>query len=257
MSPLVEEFPVEVGGRRVMARLVQPPPDRLAPRPGLLISLASDRVTAQTVHPYSIGTEVFVGRGHRAVSVDLPHHGERVDADGEGIVGFRNAFVAGRDPFARLVEEGRALVGLCLARGLAEAGRIVVDGTSRGGYMALRLMAADRRIKAGAAHAPVTHWRVLREFAADWDRQDVADLRLTRYVDQLAGRRVHLAIGNHDERVSTAACCRLYLALHDANRERGLAEDGVEFLCTPDEGHSLGDEWRRRGVEFLLRQVED
>ena len=257
MSPVVEEFPVQVDGRQVTARLVQPPPDRLAPHPALLISLASDRVTTQTVHPYAMGTELFLAHGHRVVSLDLPHHGERVDSDGEGIVGFRNAFVAGRDPFMRLVEEGRALVDLCLARGLAEAGRIVVDGTSRGGYMALRLMAADPRIRAGAAHAPVTTWRVLREFAADGDRQDVADLRLTRYVDQLAGRPVHIAIGHQDERVSTAACCRLYLALYDANRERGLAADQVEFFCTPDLDHTLGDEWHRRGGEFLLRQVED
>lgn len=253
----VEEFPVRVGDREITARLASPPPDRLAANPALLLTLASDRVTAQTIDPYSLGTETFVAHGHRSVAIDLPNHGQRENEYGQGIVGFRNALVAGQDVFAMLVEDGRALLDACEARGIAAPGRVVIEGTSRGGYMALRLMAADRRIKAIAAHAPVTDWRVLTEFAANRDRSDVAALSIHHYANQLAGRGVAMAMGNHDARVSTARCCQFYLDLVEANARIGVGDENLDFYLTADPGHSLGEEARKWIVDFLVRQVSE
>lgn len=254
-EPHIQEFAVQVRDRVVTARLCEPPTDYLASSPALLLTLASDRHSALTVHPYSMGTQTFLAVGHRVVSFDLPHHGERVGSYGQGIDGFRNAYVAGEDPFKQLIEDGRAVIDHCQTLGVAPAGRIVIDGTSRGGYMALRLMAADQRFIAGSLNAPVTDWRYLREFAADRDRPDLDDLRLDRYADALVGRPVYMAIGHLDERVSTPSCCRLYLALYEANQRHGTGVDKVMFFCTPDEGHTLGDEWRQRGLDFLLAQL--
>ncbi|MBI4531773.1 MAG: hypothetical protein HY709_09630 [Candidatus Latescibacteria bacterium] len=73
------------------------------------------------------------------------------------------------------------------------------------------------------------------------------------FVEGVVGKSVFLAIGNHDERVSTASCCRFYLDLLEANIRLGMGIQAIDFYCTSDIGHSLGEEWYQRGAEFLLR----
>jgi acetyl esterase/lipase len=192
------------------------------------------------------------------VSFDLPNHGPRRDQFGEGIQGWRNAWVAGEDRLAQAVEEAKAVVGWCVEHGRAEPGRVVVYGISRGGYLALRLLAADPRIAAAAAIAPVTDWRDLAEFSAEKGRQDLAALTLTRYATALAGKRIFVVIGNADDRVSTLSCCRLFLALEEANAGAPRHPSPVEFHCAPmsQPGHVVDDSWRKLAADFLLGGAE-
>ena len=134
----------------------------------------------------------------------------------------------------------------------AEAGRIFVSGTSRGGYCALRLMATDRRIAATAAFAPVTDWRPLEEFAAVKDRPEVASLALTNFADALAGRAVWAAIGNRDVRVGTECCLRFAEAIAQEESAQNCPSSQFVLHVVPEPGHSLADNWRRSGGEYLL-----
>lgn len=250
-----EEFTVNVGGRKLVPRLVSPRKDRLARKPLLLLNLCADRETALTVEPYCLGVQLFLARGHRALSFDLPNHGQRVDQYGEGIQGWRNAWIQGEDRFRQFVEEASAVVARCLERGLAEPGRVVVYGISRGGYLALRLLAADPRVAAAAAVGPVTDWRELTEFATEKAREDLAGVRLARYAEALVGKRIFMVIGDSDQRVSTRSCCRFFLELVEANVRHGVAVAPIEFHCAPmsEPGHTVDDVWRVRAAEFLLR----
>jgi pimeloyl-ACP methyl ester carboxylesterase len=251
---LYNDIAITVGSRVVKARLASPPAARMAPKPLLLLSLCSDRETALTVAPFSIGAEAFLARGHRAVGLDLPDHGERVGAYGEGIRAWRNAWVDGHDRFRMFLEEAGALIGHCLQAGLAEPGRVVVYGISRGGYLALRLLAEDQRVAGAAAIAPVTDWRNLDEFSADRDRKDLEATSLSHQADALAGKRVFLVIGTSDHRVSTRSCCRFFVDLLEASARRNLLSPPVEFHCVgmAEPGHAVDDSWRRRGAEFLI-----
>lgn len=251
----VEEFAVQTGRGVISVRVLSPPADQIAKDPALLLTFAMDRATSLGKQPYSFAAEHFVAHGHRAASFDLPNHGDRIDKYGEAIEGMRNAFVAGDDPFAAFVADGAAVIDACIARGIANPGRIAVAGTSRGGYMALRLLAADRRVTAGAGFAPVTDWRELREFAADRDRADVAELQLTRFVPGMIGKRVFIAIGKTDTRVSTQRCEDFVAALADANRAGGKDPGLVAFHLTDDPGHSCGDAWYDLGRTALLWAV--
>ncbi len=251
-SATAEEFPVTIGERSINARVLTPPKEKLNSDPILLLTFAVDRVGTLSTRPYCLTAESFLAKGNRAASIDLPAHGERIDAYGGQIEGLRNAFVDGKDPFALLVEDGKAVIDECIRRGLAKPGRIAVAGTSRGGYMALRLLAADPRIVAGAGYAPVTDWRVLREFEADKAREDVAKLALPNFVNDLAGKHVFAAIGRQDARVGTAECETFVDALLEANKQLGVDAARVEFNLTDDQGHSLSDAWYLRGREFLL-----
>ncbi|MDZ4857771.1 MAG: prolyl oligopeptidase family serine peptidase [Candidatus Hydrogenedentes bacterium] len=251
----VEEFAVTIGDRTVNVRVLTPPAEKLSAEPALLLTFATDRVTNLTKPPYSLTAEYFLAQGHRAASFDLPAHGERVDAHGGQIEGLRNAFVAGVDPFAMLVEDGIAVIDECIRRGIAKEGRIAVAGTSRGGYMALRLFAGDKRIASAAGYAPVTDWRVLSEFVADKENADVAKLALKNFVNDMNGRHVFVAIGNADERVGTDDCEQFVKALVDANKTPGFDPSLVDFHLTEDKGHSLSDDWYRRGRKFVFEHA--
>jgi len=241
--------------RTIVPRLVSPPTTRLARHPLLLLNLCADRETALTVEPYCLGVRTFLARGHRALSFDLPDHGARVGPFGEGIAGWRNAWVAGEDRFSQAVEEAKAVIERCFERGLAEPGRVVVYGISRGGYLALRLLAADARVAAAAAVAPVTDWRDLAEFSTERTRENLAAARLANSAPALAGKRIFLVIGDADQRVNTLSCCRFFLALAEANAHPNAGAARLEFHCArmAQPGHAVDDFWRQRAAEFLLQ----
>lgn len=223
----------------------------------LLLTFSGDRHQSLSTDPYRTAADFFVENGHLALSFDLPNHGSQINHHGEGITGFRNAVVNGEDPFLDFTSQGRAVIDLLVRENIVQPGRIAVCGTSRGGYMALRLLAADHRIAAAAGFAPVTDWRDLTEFKADTDRQDVKSLSLTYFADLLASKPIFLVIGNHDQRVNTASCCRLYLEILKEKTGNTTNPDLLDFYCTEDPGHSCDKKWYRKGAEFLLRSLED
>ena len=233
-------------------------PESLAPRPALLLNFAADRYTSIGEAPFDIPARAFVAAGHRVLSFDLPFHGEReIPGRPVGIAGFCDAFAGREDPFAQFVAEGRCVLDAVIRTGLAEAGQAFVAGTSRGGYCALRLMAADARIGGGAAYAPVTDWRVLQEFAEAKERPEVAALALTRYAAALAGRPVWVAIGNADARVGTDRCLQFALSLAEAESAADVTASRVQFHVVPETGHSLSDDWRSAGARFLVGLVRE
>ncbi|MCE7988010.1 MAG: hypothetical protein DYG89_43145 [Caldilinea sp. CFX5] len=222
---------------------------------GLLLTFSSTRQSAFYEAPQEIPARLFAAAGYAVVSFDLPHHGEQVNRFGQGIDGFCAAFCAGDDPFAQFIEQGKAVIDACLAQGIGQGG-IVACGVSRAAYCALRLAAADQRIRAVAGLAPVTDWRRLREFAAVRDQPKIAALALDHWAAQLADRPLYLAIGNDDARVGSDACVRFVLRLMEARQAVSDPPPALQFYLVDSPGHSLADEWRRAGAEFLLAQLK-
>ncbi len=256
VGPVVsQEFKVEVDGHTIIPRLISPQPERLAAKPLLLLNLSTSREVSLTVHPYLLAANLFLKQGHRVLSFDLPNQGTRADKYGEGLVGWRNAFVDGKDPFTMFVKEASAVISWSIEAGLADPGRIVIYGISRSGYLALRLLAVDTRVAAVAAIAPVTDWGVLAEFAADRKREYLPKLNLSLYVEQLTGKPIFLVINNSDDRVSALTCSRFFLDLLEANVRKGRGTSKIEFISSAmaAPGHSVDDSWRQMGAEFLLK----
>ena len=245
-----------VGARRVDALLLEPDAGRQAQDPALLLTFSLDRDRSLRVEPYSIAASEFVAAGHRALSFDPPNHGTRVDQFGEGIAGMRDALLAGHDPFAAFVEDASAVIDRCIAEGIAPPGRIVVAGTSRSGYLAMRLLAADERIAAAVAYAPVTDWTHLSEFADCREHDSVTRASLRRYADQLVGRPLMLVISRSDDRVGSNRCRELFESIVEAERRAGLPSSQVTFVSTADAGHSVNALWHRVGAAFLLNRLD-
>lgn len=241
---------VQAGKRKLTPVIVSPPEDKLSEAPVLLVMLGTEPKVNLLERPFCIPVEIFLQKGHRVVSLAM--------LGKDSVVPIRNAVAhaienKGGDPFDVFVKEIGVLLDYCIEHRWASPGRIVVAGTSRYAYSALRLLADDARVVAGAGYAPVTDWRDLSEFGDICDRKEVADLRLSRFAAQLAGKHVFLAIGNHDERVNTRSCCQLFLDLDAANRLRGDEGTLVDFYCTADPDHTCADESYVRGSAFLLK----
>lgn len=250
---LLSEHLVQSGGESLLYTLRRPENPRIHEEPLLLITVGADWKTHLLTEPYRATADGFLANGHYALSFDIPCHGERIEPYGEGIHGFRNAWMAGDDPFDRFVRDAMAVIDDCIRLGFAIPGKIAVCGASRGAYMALRLLAADPRVVRAAGFAPVTDWRYLSEFGPIKHAEEVEALRLHRYVEQLAGKPLFLAIGNRDERVSTLSCCKLYTELADHNLKCGYPGSLIEFYCTDDPGHTMGGHWYDKGTQFLLQ----
>ena len=251
MNMTFREFPVATGTGSLTCLLAEP--EQPAEQPALLLNFASDRTASLKDGPYDMPVRAFIAAGHRVAGFDLPCHGDRrVPGRPEGIAGFCAELMDGTDVFTRFVEESRVVIDVLIEDGLAAPGRIFVAGTSRGGYCALRLAAAEPRVAAVVAYAPVTDWRELVEFASVKHRPEVSALALTNWAGSLAGRDAWVAIGNQDERVGTACCLRFAEAVVAATSDNGLSAAGFTLHVVPEQGHSLSDRWRQVGADYLL-----
>lgn len=250
----VVDLEVSRPGETLGVRLLDPPAETRVAEPWLLLTFSTDRKTSLTGEPYCGPGYQFLRAGHRVASFDLPAHGDRVDARGQGIDGLRERFLAGDDPFVLFCQDGTAVIDELIRRDWAVAGRIAVVGVSRAGYCGIRLLAADSRIAGGAGLAPVTDWRVLSEFAQIQARDDIARLALDHFSPPLAGRPLYLAMGNRDRRVGTDALLRFGASLCSAEERAGTERSRLRLLVVDDSpGHTLQDRWRDAGGEFLLQ----
>ena len=249
----LSEIRVPLGDESLHCTLAEPD---AGAKPGLLLTFGMERHSVFAEYPHDIVASAVLAHGRRALSFDLPCHGERAGRTGDGIAGMAAALVAGDDPFARFVADGIRVVEAVFGQNLAGGGPVVACGISRAGYCAVRLAAADRRIAAVAALAPVTDWRILTEFAGCAHRSDVAALALEHWVHPLAGRPVFVAIGHADNRVGSASATRFATRLLEAEAAIGLGQSQFELHVVPSIGHALPDPWRAAGAQFLLRHLE-
>lgn len=248
-----EEFSIERPYGPLVVAIASPEPEELADDPLLLLNFSTDRATSLPEGKFGSITRKFIDQGHRVASFDIPAHGDRVDELGGNIAGLAALASAGRTPFDVFVEDGKLAIDELIKRGFTKPGRIVLCGVSRSGYCVLRLAAEDDRIAATAALAPVTDWRALREFDSVKDQPIIADLALTNFVGNLAGKRIYVAIGNADTRVGTAACTKFILALNEAESEQGLTTSSLRYIIDDETvDHSLNSQRRKDGIDFLL-----
>jgi dienelactone hydrolase len=246
------EFEITVGRRKLPCILGEP--DGVpAADPGIVLSFCGVRREAMVAEHHDRAARVFIDAGHRALSFDMPHHGERIGAYAPGIDGARDALLAGDDPWATFIDDAKAAVDAVLERKLARPGRIYSSGVSRGAYAALRHMAEDPRISGTAAYAPITDWREMREFAAVREDPRIAATVLDHWVDRFVGRAVYFAIGNADRRVGVHTVAGFVYKLLDAEAKAGVVDSKHAFhFVNNSKAHAINEPWRTRGGEYLL-----
>lgn len=173
------------------------------PAPTLFIFASSIEDTLNNEYFRQCGNQL-AKQGYLCVTVELPCHGKEVrDGEPAGIDGWRHRIEKGENVVAEATGRFSQVLDDLIESKLTDTEKVAACGTSRGGFMAVQFAAADPRVKAAAAFAPVTDLMALREFTSIKDRQLVDQLSLKQQADKLAGRAVWLIIGDRDDRVST------------------------------------------------------
>jgi alpha-beta hydrolase superfamily lysophospholipase len=232
------------------------PPQAAGAAPTLLL-LASTATDTLSVEPYChVGCRLHA-QGWNVASLDLPCHGaDRRAGEPAELEGWAARASRGEDFVSAFCARARAAVEHMVDAGIADPCRLAVAGTSRGGFLALHAAAAEPRLRAVAAFAPVTELAALREFAGQGEAPLVRRLALLGAVEALAGRATWIIIGNADERVGTANAVALAGALDAARRARPDPREGVLRLM-PTPGHSSCSAWHDEAAAWLSKVIQE
>lgn len=208
------------------------------PAPTLFIFASDIKGTLDNPYFRQCG-DALAAQGFLCVSLDLPGHGAD-QRDGEpGALGtWRTRSDAGEDFIAPFTARVRAVLDHLIATGASDPARIAACGTSRGGFMALQVAAADPRIKAVAAFAPVTNLMALREFGGAQNTEHVATLSLLANAEKFAGRAVWVIIGDRDDRVSTDDAVAFARRATAVSLEKTQAADVTLLVIPEPKGHT-------------------
>ena len=249
-----EEFTLEAGAEKLKCTLAAPAKVPPNPSSGLLLNISATVQYALRDPAQNHPTGPFLAAGHHVLSFDLPCHGERVGSHGESLLGMGRAFLAGDDPFAQFVADGKAALDACLERGIGRSGKIVAYGVSRAGYCLLRLAAADQRVRTVAALSPVTDWGIPEEFSQSCPRTHTWPLLLDHWAEALGKTAVYLSVGSQDDVVGTEACVRFAMKLLRQQRRLLPKDTQLSQLHVVDSpGHSPALASRLEATRFLLQ----
>ena len=204
----------------------------------LLFQFGGTIKDALTNPDFCRSSDLLIERGWRVVSIDLPVHGTEV-REGEtewDMNGWRKRLERGENLMADFMRRGTAVLDHCVAQRIADPDRIAAAGSSRGGFSALHLAAADGRPKWIGAIAPLTKLTVPREFEPAQYLTAARALAVHNLVDKLVGKSVWICIGNDDQRVGTDSTIEFSRRLVETNKGRGLEAD-VELHVLNYDGH--------------------
>lgn len=208
------------------------------PAPILLVLSSTAKASLQDPYYLQCGNDL-IKKGYLCVSIDLPGHDSFKGEDSQpGLVAWREASDRGEDFVASFTSQVTGVLDFLIEAGYADPNRIAACGTSRGGFMALHAAAADPRIKAVAAFAPVTNLMALREFTGATNTEHVAALSLLADAEKLAGRSIWLIIGDRDERVSTDDAIAFARRVTTLSLEKTSAADVTLLVTTEPKGHT-------------------
>ena len=190
--------------------------------------------------------------GYLSVSLDLPCHGaDRRTEERDGLNGWRDRLDRGEDLVSGFCRQASEVLDFLIRERSADPERIVVAGTSRGGFMGFHFAASEPRVKRVAAFAPVTGLSVLSEFQGLENHALTRSLAARHLCAKLAGRPVWICIGNNDQRVGTDLCIAFARQLVVASLAQGKPAP-VEIRVLPSEGHSTDTTAHKAAAAWMV-----
>jgi dienelactone hydrolase len=209
-----------------------------SPAPTLLV-FALDFEKTLNDHAYNKVGHLLAAQGYQCVSLDLPCHGkDNREEEKNALVGWRKRLERGDDLVRSFTNRCAKVLDHLIREGYTDPERVAVCGTSRGGFIALHLAAADARVRCAVAFAPVTNLLALSEFEGMGGNQAVTSLALARAAPLLAGRPIWMCIGNDDRRVGTDEAIAFTRVVVRASGARSKPAP-VELHVTSSPGHTI------------------
>ncbi|MEO7653484.1 MAG: alpha/beta fold hydrolase, partial [Bryobacteraceae bacterium] len=208
---------------------------------------------------------ILAGKGFLVVSLDLPCHGAELrPGESSGVAGWRTRLTNGENAVAGFTKRAVAVLSYLIEQKYADPKRIAVAGSSRGGFMALHLAAAEPRIAAAIAFAPVTGLRAVREFKGVANDTLVRSLDIMNQAAKLADRAIWISMGHNDTRVDShhAIDFALNLMKWSGIQEKPMTDswsgDRIKLTITPSEspdGHSTYRSAHEEAAQWLLTRL--
>ena len=189
------------------------------------------------------------------VSLDVPCHGQDVkEGEPEGLEGWRARLERGEDLVTVFTTQVSEVLDYLVQEGYTDPQKVAACGTSRGGFFALHVAAADPRVRCVAAFATVTDLLALREFDGMQHDRATRALNVIHRSHQLAERAVWVCIGLDDERVGTDSAIALTRRITEAAATRGVPPN-VELHVAPPVGHGLPPNAHEAAGAWILTQI--
>lgn len=234
-----------------------PLPTKPAPTLIILSGVAQDTLLKPA---FLQAGKFLVSQGYLCVSIDLPCHGTQ-EVDGvKGLGGWAKRAAANDDFVAEFNARMSKVLDHLIAKGITDPNKIAACGTSRGGFLAMRFAAHDKRVKCAAGYSPVTDLRKLSEFRNATSVAGIDSMSLEAHVDRLVGRPIFIVIGDRDDRVGTDAAIEFTRALSAAALTANVPS-GVELhvVSEPKANHTTptgADRWSARWIYRVLEGRE-
>ncbi len=212
----------------------------------------------------TLGNDVYnkVGRllakqGVISVSLDVPCHGDDTKTgEPAGLSGWRTRIESGDDLVGDFTAKVKDVLDHLVEQGYTDPKRVAVCGTSRGGFIALHVAAAEPRFRCAAAFAPVTNLLALSEFNGMVNPAPANALSIVNRSELLSGRAIWVCIGNNDQRVSTddlIAFTRKVVAVSIEQKKPA----NVELHVMPSLGHSIHSTAHDEAASWIARQFAE
>ena len=226
-----------------------------APAPTIFVFATNLEQSLSNDDFYKVG-RILAQDGFLGVSLDIPCHGADVrrGEQPERLEGWRTRLEAGEDIVAIFTAHASAVLDYLVEEGYTDTQRVAACGTSRGGFIALHFAAADARIKAVAAFAPVTNLLALREFIGMERDATSNSLALINHAKELVGRAMWLCIGNNDNRVNTDDAIAFTRRVVNDSVAQGV-QANVELHVIASEGHGIHATAHEEAAAWLRQQV--
>ncbi len=207
---------------------------------------------------YSHVARLLAKHGYMSVLLDAPGHGEdHRPTEPTELNAWRVRLDQGENFVANFNTRARAVLDYLVKERYTDPAQVAACGTSRGGFLAFHLAAAEPRIRCVGGIAPVTDLRALREFKPAQHPEAAEALSLIHVVPQLAGRPAWMCIGNNDGRVSTESAIAFSRALVQAGAAK--VKDGetvpVDLVVNSSPGHRSSFHDHEILAEWMLEHM--
>jgi dienelactone hydrolase len=199
--------------------------------------------------------EILADKGFLCACIDAPAHGKDIlpgesGDSSEALTNWRKRVENGHTLVPEFASKASSVIDYLIETGQTDPSKIAVCGTSRGGFLALHVAAADPRMKCVAAFAPVTDLLALREFGGMEKDKITNQLALRNVAGKLADRPVWIAIGNNDTRVGTDFAVELARKIAQEAVAR-KAQPLVELHVVAAAGHALHETAHEEAAEWI------